>query len=209
MVRTAHGSLRDVQNAPSLLPIFRSPGQARLLTRLLLDPGHHWRSLSELARAVGLAPSSVQREVERLARAGIVETERVGNVRRVRADAGSRFYPELRALVAKAFGPPAVLGAALAALPGVQGGYLFGSWARAALDPEALAEPPRDIDLLVVGEPDPDALYRACAQAEAQLGLEVAPVIVSPADWEAAGEPGAPPFLTALRAGPLVALEPG
>jgi predicted nucleotidyltransferase len=199
--------LRDVQNAPSLLPIFRSPGQARLLTRLLLDPGRDWRSLSELARTVGLAPSSVQREVERLARAGIVETERVGNVRRVRADAGSRFFAELRALVAKAFGPPAVLGAALASLSGVEAAYLFGSWARATLDPEAMAEPPRDIDLLVVGAPDPDALYRACAEAEAELGLEVAPVIVSAADWEGAADPDAPPFLAALRAGPLVALE--
>jgi predicted nucleotidyltransferase len=91
----------------------------------------------------------------------------------------------------------------------VQRGYLFGSWARAAIDPGALAEPPRDIDLLVVGDPDPDAVYRACAEAEAQLGLEVAPVIVSAAEWAGALAPQAPPFLTALREGPLVALELG
>jgi predicted nucleotidyltransferase len=199
--------MRHVQTAPPFLPIFRSPGQARLLARLFLDAGQRWRSLTELARAVRLAPSSVLREVNRLARAGIVDTERIGNVRRVRANRDSRFFPELRGLVVKAFGPASVLGAELSRVPRVEKAYIFGSWARYYLFPNTMQEPPRDIDVLVVGEPDPSRVYQACAAAEEELGLEVTPVIVDPATWSAAGDPAAPAFLKTVRSSDLIPLD--
>jgi len=192
------------------LPIFRSEGQARLLADLFLDENATWRSLSELARRAGLAPSTVLREVERLEASGLVETERVGNVRRVRADAGSRFHPDLRALVRKAFGPEPVLADRLGRIPGIHQAYLFGSWARRARDPEASVEPPRDLDLLVVGEPSADDVYRACADAEATLGLAIDPVIVSAGVWDGTAE-DAPMrgFLAAVRAdAPIALLHP-
>lgn len=196
-----------MQPAPTLLPIFRSRGQARLLARLYLDSDHRWRSLTELAGLVGLAPSSVLREVDRLAGAGIVSTERVGNVRRVRANRESRFYPELRGLVVKAFGPPAVLGGELAGIADIEAAFIFGSWAHHQLHSATSDDPPRDIDMLVVGAPDPSAVYAACARAERQLGLEVAPMIVDHDIWAAATNPDAPAFLAAIRRGPLVAVE--
>lgn len=201
--------MRDVQSAPPFLPIFRSPGQARLLARLFLDVGRDWRSLTELARSVGLAPSSVLREVNRLARAGLVDTERVGNVRRVRANRDSRFFPELRGLVVKAFGPISVLGAELSHVSGVEKAYVFGSWARYHLVPSTMEEPPRDIDVLVVGDPDSGRVYEACARAETELGLEVTPVIVDRGTWSAASSPEAPAFLRALRRGDLIRLDAG
>ena len=152
---------------------------------------------------MGLAPSSVLREVDRLARAGIVDTERIGNVRRVRANRDSRFYPELRGLVLKAFGPVSVLGAGLSRVPKVASAYIFGSWARYHLSPGTMQEPPRDIDVLVVGDPDPDRIYRACAAAEEELGLEVTPVIVDAATWSGAGHSSAPGFLETMRAANL------
>lgn len=206
-MRMTQCMMRHVQSAPAFLPIFRSPGQARLLARLFLDPEPRWRSLTELARAVGLAPSSVLREVGRLARAGIVDTERVGNVRRARANRDSRFFPELRGLVIKAFGPAAVLGSELSGVSGVEEAFIFGSWARFQLAPDAMLEPPRDIDVLVVGDPDPDRIYQACARAERELGLEVAPVIVDRMTWSAAAGPAAPAFFRAVRGGDLIALE--
>ena len=199
--------MRHVQSTPPFLPIFRSPGQARLLARLLLDDGRRWRSLTELSRWVRLAPSSVQREVDRLARAGLVETERVGNVRRVRANMDSPFFPELRGLVVKAFGPVPVLGAALSRVPRVEKAYLFGSWARYHLAPHMMQEPPRDIDVLVVGLPDPNRVYQACAVAERELGLEVSPTIVDPGSWSRAGHADAPAFVRAVRTSELVPLD--
>jgi predicted nucleotidyltransferase len=199
--------MRDMQSAPPFLPIFRSPGQARLLARLFLDPGNDWRSLTELAGLVGLASSSVLREVDRLVRAGIVDSERIGNVRRVRANRDSRFYPELRGLVVKAFGPVSVLGAGLSRVPKVENAYIFGSWARYHLSPDTMQEPPRDIDVLVVGDPDPDRIYRACATAEEELGLEVTPVIVDPITWSGAGQSSASRFLETIRNSEMVPLD--
>lgn len=189
-----------------VLPIFRSPGQARLLTALFVRPEAGWRSLTDLGREVGLATSSVQREVERLQRAGLVESRRVGHVREVRADEGSRFSPDLRGLLTKAFGPVPILGAALAEVGGIREALLFGSWARRELEPASSDEAPRDLDLLVVGDPDPAELYRACAVAEAEIGLEVAPTIVDPAVWDGTAQAPAPGFIEEVRAGALVRL---
>ena len=186
-----------------VLPIFRSPGQARLLARLMIGTGDEWRSLTDLARSVDLAVSSVQREVERLTRAGIVETERVGNVRRVRADRSSPFFPGLRDLVVKAFGPVPLLRDAISDLPGISDAYIFGSWARYAHEPAEMHEPPGDIDLLVVGTPDPDLVYRATSQVERELGMEVSPVIVTHDAWTSDDLSG---FLAAVKEGPLVPL---
>lgn len=209
-LHTTHGILRDVQSPPAFLPIFRSPGQARLLALLFLDGGRRWRSLTELARAVELAPSSVQREVERLERAGIVTTERIGNIRRVRASDTSPFYPELRGLLIKAFGPVPVLAARLLALDGVERAFIFGSWARDHLRPDEMTEPPGDIDVVVIGTPDPDRVYAACEAAESELGIEISPLIVDAAQWSDAAAPGGPVFLRAVRQGELVpvAAEP-
>ncbi len=161
------------------LPLFRSRVQAALLVQLLLPDTGEWRSLSALARAIGSSPSSVQREVDRLSRAGLVVEERVGNTRRVRADRHSRFYPELSGLILKAAGPVAVIGSVLRDVPGIVSAHVFGSWARHLLRPETMVEPARDIDLLVVGTPPLDALYRACGEAGARVGLDVNPTVVS------------------------------
>lgn len=124
-------NLLHVESPPPFLPIFRSAAQARLLTRLYLTP-ERWRSLSELARESGLGVSGVHREIGRLQSAGLIEEERVGNTRRVRPDRSSRFFPELRTLLVKAFGPTEVLAAVLADVPGVEGAWVFGSWAAIA-----------------------------------------------------------------------------
>ena len=192
-----------MQTIPEMLPIFRSAGQARLLARLMIGAGDEWRSLTDLARSVDLAVSSVQREVERLGRSGLVESQRIGNVRRVRANRASAFFPELRALVIKAFGPIPLLREAVAPIDRVSEAYIFGSWARYAADPGEMLEPPGDIDLLVVGAPDPDLVYAACAEVERELGVEVNPVIVGEDAWVSDDRSG---FLESVRNGALIPL---
>lgn len=192
-----------MQTVPEFLPIFRSAGQARLLARLLIGGGEEWRSLTDLARSVDLAVSSVQREVERLTRSGLVESRRVGNVRQVRANRTSPFFPELRALIVKAFGPVPLLRDAVTGIPGISEAYVFGSWARYAREPGEMAEPPGDIDLLLVGVPDPDLVYRACGGVERELRVEVNPVIVTQDAWLSDDRSG---FLSSVRDGALIPL---
>ncbi|HEU4753772.1 MAG TPA: nucleotidyltransferase domain-containing protein, partial [Armatimonadota bacterium] len=143
---------------------------------------------------------TVQRELARLERAGLLRSRRIGRARLVRADEGSPYHRELRALLEKAFGPEAALRELLSDVNGIEEAWIFGSWARRYLGEEGA--PPGDIDLLVVGAPRPDDLYRACRRAEARLGLPVNPSVVSPAEWEST-ESG---FVRAVREEPRVPL---
>jgi predicted nucleotidyltransferase len=166
---------------PPLLPLFRSSGQARLLAQLFALPQDQGLSLADLGRAAGLASSRVHREVESLESAGLVRSERVGTARLVRPNVDSPYYPELRSLLLKAFGPAVVLKPLLSEVPGVEEAYLFGSWASRYLGEPGFA--PGDIDLLVVGDVDPGDVYRACRRAENALGRPVNPTILSRQEW--------------------------
>jgi len=74
--------------------------QQRVLA--LLFRGESECSLSELVRRSGGGSGAIRREVERMAAAGLLRERRAGNQRRFSADPASPFYPELKALAAKA-----------------------------------------------------------------------------------------------------------
>jgi DNA-binding transcriptional ArsR family regulator len=186
--------------SPDLLPILRSRALASLLRVLFLSESPPI-TISALARAIDAAPSTVKREVDELERAGIVTTMRVGRSRVVLVNSLSPLYPELRALFLKAFGPALVVRDALAVVDGIEELYLFGSWARRHQGERGPAA--RDVDVLVVGNVEPNEVYRACSEAERVLGLDVNPTIVEPEEWRTDGSP----FLATVRAGPLVALH--
>jgi len=158
-------------------------------------------SIAELARDIGVDPSTAQREIERLEAAGLVVTRRVGNVRVVRANADAPVYPELVALLRKVFGPKPLLERALRPLAGVRAAYIFGSWARRYHGESGPL--PRDVDLLVVGDADPDAVYQVTRDVERQLRIEVNPIVVAEEEWE--HHPVG--LVSRVRAGPVVELD--
>lgn len=185
--------------APLLLPLFRSRGQARLLARVFLHPDER-RSLNQLAHELELDPATVQREAERLEEAGILTSERIGRARLVRPNEDSPFYTELQGLLLKAFGPVPVLRGSLRKLAGVEQAFIYGSWAaRYSGQP---GEAPGDIDLLVLGRPDRRQLSRLCREASEELGFEVNPTVLSPSDWES----DATGFIRSLKDQPLLPL---
>lgn len=185
---------------PPLLPIFRSRGQARLLTRLFLPRGEDV-PLSRLADEIGVAKSRVSEELDRLEAAGIVVSDRVGTSRIVRANPESPFYPELRSLILKAFGPTTVLRQRLADIDGIQEAFLYGSWASRYLGEEGDA--PEDVDLLVVGSPDVASVRRAARAASRELGREVNPTILSQPEWDDTRNG----FVRTVRRRPLLKLD--
>ena len=185
---------------PLLLPLFRSAGQARLLARLFIGDAEGV-PLTTLAEQIEVAPSRVYEEAERLEAAGLIRSERVGNVRLLRPDEESPFYPELRGLLLKAFGPVAVLEALLRDVPGIEEAFIYGSWATRYLGEPGDA--PEDIDVLVIGAPDVDRVRAACRRAARQLGRDVNPTIVTRDEWETS----ATGFLRTLKKRPRVRLD--
>ena len=164
---------------PPLLPLLRSRLQAEVLTLVLLGSGREW-SLTGLASRTGASLSSVQREITRAEQAGVVTSRRLGNSRLVMA-ADSPLTAPLTELLLRSFGPRQVLAEELKGVEGIDGAYLFGSWA-ARYAGEA-GRPPADLDVLVIGAPDRDELDDAAQRAAGRLAREVSVTIRSPAWW--------------------------
>lgn len=185
--------------APPLLPIFRSDLQARLLAAVLDGRRESW-TVSELAEELGRPLPSVNREVLRLAASGILASQRRGGARYAAPNPDRPYLAELRRLAVGTAGVPAVLRAALGGIHGIAAAAVFGSWAARYLGEPGDA--PADIDLLVVGDPDPDAAHSACATAETDLGRPVNPVFVTPGAWATRDSA----FLRSVASGALVSV---
>ena len=169
----------DRQPAPALLPILRSQQQGEILALLLGDPDLEL-SLTEIAARTGAPHPSVYREIQRAEQAGLVTTRKMGNMRLVRANTASPYYPGLADVLTRAFGVPAVLAEVLRPVGGIAAAYIYGSWA-ARHDGQAGQRPVGDIDVLVLGEPDRDRLYDALSTAEERLGRPIQVTIREPA----------------------------
>ncbi len=172
----------------------------RLLGQLFLHPDQE-QTIAELEQAARIPQQTVSREVNRLLRAGLLRDRRVGRLHFIRPNDASPYFSDLSGLLLKALGPQPVLAERLNDLQGIEEAYIFGSWARRYKGEPG--QPPGDIDVLIVGEPDVEAVYAACSAASEVLRQTVNPVILPVADWTS-GQSG---FVRELRAGPLVALQ--
>lgn len=175
--------------------------QGELLGLVLLHPEREY-SITELAEEFGVSATTVLREVERLVVGGIFEDRRVGRSRLVKARTDTPLYRPLSEVIAVTFGPMPLLAEALSGLAGISEAYIYGSWAaRYRGEP---GPPPGDVDVLVVGSPDPDALFDRAEAVSRRLGREVNVHRISPAAW---AESSTDPFLTSVRERPLARLN--
>ncbi len=181
-----------------MAPLFRSDGQARLLAEVFLS-GAEELNLNELASRAGLAYGTVHREVRRLLEAGLLSERRVGQARLVRPNPESPLTQPVRDLLLVSAGPVPLLAAELGDIVGVHSAFLYGSFAaRMRGEP---GDAPNDIDVMVVGTPDPMEVYEACQRVGDQVGREVNPMIMAPDEIEEHSG-----FLTQVRRSPTVAI---
>lgn len=155
-----------------------SDSQARVYACLFGQPGRAYH-FSELLRLTGLGSASLQRELHRLVDAGLVLSERVGNLRRFVANAQSPVYGELVALTHKTLGVVPLLRAALAPLqPRLQAAWVYGSVARQA-DTAA-----SDVDVMLVGHDlSLGEVLELLTPVEAQLGRKINPTCYTVAEF--------------------------
>jgi DNA-binding transcriptional ArsR family regulator len=167
--------------APDLLPIFRSRHQAELLAQLYLHPGTE-HTITDLATRLGVAQSTLHREVERLVTAGLIRDRTIGRNRLLAAATDHRAAVPLTQLLAVTFGPLAVVADEFAAVSGIESAHIYGSWA--ARYEGTPGPPPADVDVLVIGRPSRTDVYAAADRAQDRLGIPVNPSIRSPAQWQ-------------------------
>ncbi len=193
--------MQRVQVRSQLLPLLRTPLLGELLGWLYLHPDEAW-SVTELARRFDVSQSTVSREADRLVEAELITEQRRGNLRLLQANLRGPLARPLTDLLALTYGPTAVLGELLAGVLGVDKAYVYGSWAaRYSGEPGPV---PNDIDVLVVGNADEDAVFEAARAAERVLGREVNMRRVSSRAWRARGDD---PFLASVRSRPLVSID--
>jgi predicted nucleotidyltransferase len=176
--------------------------QAKVYPWLFGQPerGYH---LSELRRLSGLGSASLQREVNRLVDAGLVTSERVGNLRRFQANPASPVHAELVALTRKALGLVPLLRQALAPLAArLQDAYVYGSVARQTDTAHS------DVDLMLVADELALAdVLPLLLPLEPVLGRKINPTIYTPAHYaQRLAEPDS--FVRRVLAQPTLPLRP-
>ena len=182
--------------APRLSPLFRSDTQAGILARVLFNPDRSYTT-ADLSRAVGSSYATTHREVQRLVSLGLFRQEAVGRAIRVSADTSDPAFEHVLGLLRLSYGPTAVLPRVLGGVTGIIEAHIYGSWAARRLGEPG--SPPRDIDVLVIGDPPRSAIHDAADAAESALGREVNIRIVSPEEWEA----GEDLFIQTVRERPM------
>lgn len=186
--------------APSeLFPLFRSTDMTRLVLELVLTDAE--MSFSDLARQAKVVQPSVSRVMPALLRAGVVTTRKAGPTVLVTMNRSAPFYPALRDLLEVTEGPPRVIAQECAAVGGIEELMIFGSWAQRARG--VSGHSPRDIDLLVVGDPDRGPLHDALKRSSERLRRAVNPFFVSASEWSSRDSE----FLVNLDENPLVLVE--
>ena len=156
-----------------------SDSQSRVFRWVFGQPDRSYH-LSELRRLTGLGSASLQRELNRLAGAGLVRTERVGNLRRFQANPQSPVYGELVGLTCKTLGLELVLREALLPLiPDLKAAWVYGSVAKQTDTAQS------DIDVMLIGENLLlGRVLELVVPLEAQLGRKINPTCYTPADFE-------------------------
>lgn len=152
--------------------------QARIYPWLFGQPERAYH-LSELRRLTNLGSASLQRELNRLTTAGLVDAQAVGNQRHFQANPQSPVFAELVALTRKTLGTVPVLRETLIPMqPALKAAWVYGSVAKKTDTARS------DIDVMLVGhELLLSQVLAALEPAEAQLGRKINPSCYSPQEF--------------------------
>ena len=169
---------RQTVTAAGLPSLFGKTRQA--LLSLLYSRADEAHLQEGLIRLAALGRGTVQRELEFLARAGVVRRTVRGRQVYFQANPDCPIYSELRGLVVKTGGVADALRAALAPLAGrIRAAFIYGSVAKGT---ERRAS---DVDVMVIGDVSFGEASDALARAQEAIGREVNPSLYAPADFRA------------------------
>lgn len=177
-----------------------SESQCRLFRWLFGQPERSFH-LSELRRLTGLGSASLQRELRRLADAGLISSERVGNLRSFQANPKSPIFNELVVLTRKTLGIEPMLREALFPLvPRLRAAWIYGSVAKQTDTAQS------DVDVMLVGENlTLGEVLERVLPLEAELGRKINPTSFAPSEFERRrAEPDS--FVNRILAQPILPL---
>jgi predicted nucleotidyltransferase len=154
-----------------------SKARRRLLAYYFTNPqsSHYAR---ELARLLDVDPSNLARELAQMERDGLFAAETRGRQKYFRLNRNYPLYSEIRGIVMKTVGVEPQLKQALRGVEGIERALLYGSFAKAQ------QEAASDIDLLVIGAPNPGELETRVRRLERLLGREINYTMLTRAEFD-------------------------
>ncbi|MFO1311022.1 MAG: nucleotidyltransferase domain-containing protein [Burkholderiales bacterium] len=155
-----------------------TPVQQVVLGLLFGQPDRRFQS-AELIRLAASGTGAVHRLLTRLAEAGVVSVDRVGNQKYYQANRESPVFDELHGLIVKTSGLLGPLRAALQPLAGrIRAAFVYGSIAKGT-DRAA-----SDIDVMVIADDlGYEDLFSALQPVEGALARTISPNVMSLAEW--------------------------
>jgi predicted nucleotidyltransferase len=150
----------------------------RVLTLLFGQPDRSFHA-SEIIRLAASGSGAVQRELERLSSAGLIEVTVSGNRKFYQANRNSPLFEELHGLVIKTAGLVEPLKAALQPLAKqIQAAFVYGSVAKGGDTAGS------DIDLMIIADDlGYGDIYKALQKAEDKLRRPINPNLMTTQEW--------------------------
>jgi DNA-binding transcriptional ArsR family regulator len=169
------------------------------LLRLFFTHPEERYYVRQISRELHRDISGIKRELDNLERAGLLASEKVGNLRYYSVNKAAAIYSEVKGIVAKTVGVQALIGDALRPLGGVRQARLY----------TTNAHPPGEgagpIFLLIVGGVDLTELNEAITRLEDRLTREINYTVFDEGEFQRR-RAEADPFLTEVLSGRTVLL---
>ena len=149
----------------------------RVLGLLLMHPEETYH-VREIARLTNTTAGTLHKELARLAQAGLLNREQVGNQLRYAANRQCPIFDELASILRKTSGLADIVLDALAILDRkISVALIFGSVARGE------ERSGSDVDVLIVGTLGFAEAVKALHPAQEKIGREINPVVMTPEEF--------------------------
>jgi len=154
-----------------------SKTRVELITWFVTHPGErfYYRQLVDILSA---SKQSIQNELKRLEAAGLLSSQKEGNIRFFWVNKDFLLFPEIKSIIFKTVGVGDELRKAFKNKRGIRSAFIYGSVAHNTEDSQS------DIDVMIIGDVSVDAVHEAIMRAEKHLGREINYSIFSPSDWK-------------------------
>lgn len=157
----------------SLIAALLPKTRRAVLAATVMHP-EKWWFLADLARHIGVPPSSLQREMDSLVQAGVLLRRQEGKQVYFKPDLNCPILGELQGIMTKTLGLVNVLRETLDSFKeSIKVAFVYGSFARS----EEISE--SDVNLIIVGVATLSDLAPALQKAEEKLGRQVNPILFS------------------------------
>jgi predicted nucleotidyltransferase len=156
--------------------LFTSRVRVRLLTLFLTHPAEAFY-IRQIARLTSETYNNVRQELQNLAQLGLILSERRANAIYYRANVDHFLFPELKRIILKTEAVGDRLREALLALGDICVAFIYGSTAKGT----ELAS--SDIDLMIIGDVDLEALDGAIDHMEEEMGRTVNYTLFDVEEW--------------------------